>query len=322
MRLRVVHPVFKLIGNENMKIYLRLRTWIMLALLVLAIVLVAVVIVTHQPATSAGWQQALRAQTTQLQQRLSQASHMPAAAVSQIQAQIQVNQYDIAHNINPSLTTGWGFAATAQNLSSLLIAFILVIAGDIMASEFSTGTIKMLLTQTATRSKIFVAKYLSMLLYGLFATAFMFVASMVVGWIFFGTSGAGQPHIYVNAAHNVAQMNAVSYLLMQYGFLLIQIIITATIAFMISTIFRSSALAITISLLAFLVGRTIVQALSSYDWVKYILFAYTDLSQFVVDGPTIKGLTLSFSITMLVAYFVVMMGLAWAVFSRRDVAYT
>ncbi|MCL6446394.1 MAG: ABC transporter permease, partial [Alicyclobacillus sp.] len=160
------------------------------------------------------------------------------------------------------------------------------------------------------------------LIFGLFATAVMFVCTVLVGWIFFGTSGAFLPHYFVNAHHSVQQMSSVAFLLMQYGFLLIQIVITATIAFMISAIFRSSALAITISLLAFVVGNTIVHALSSYHWVKYILFANTDLSQYVVNGPQIQGLTLGFSITMLIAYFVVMMALAWAVFLKRDVAYT
>jgi ABC-2 type transport system permease protein len=233
-----------------------------------------------------------------------------------------LNKYYIAHNISPNQVTGWSFATTAQNLSTLLIAFILVVAGDIVASEFSTGTIKMLLTQTATRTKILASKYLAMLLYGLFLTAVMFGFSLVIGWVFFGSAGAGEPHVYADAHGHIQQMGTALYLLMQYGFLLIQIVITATIAFMISAIFRSSALAITISLLCFLVGNTLVQVLSSYTWDKYILFANTDLSQFVEKGPVVHGLTLGFSITMLVIYFVVMMALSWLVFRKRDVAYT
>lgn len=318
----MVFPIFKLIGNENAKTYRRLRTWIMVGILLLAIVLVAVVMVTHQHAADPNWKQALMATNAADQQTLQKASHMPAAAVSRIKAEISLNQYYIAHNINPNQTTGWKFAATAENLSTLLIAFILVVAGDIVASEFSTGTIKMLLTQTATRTKILVSKYLSMLLYGVFLTAVMIAFSLIVGWIFFGFSGAGEPHIYMDANQHIQQMSTAAYLLMQYGFLLIQIIMMATIAFMISAIFRSSALAITISLLAFLVGNTLVQVLSSYSWVKYILFANTDLSQFVENGPAIHGLTLGFSITMLVIYFLVMNALSWFIFLKRDVAYT
>lgn len=309
--------------NENMKIYRRMRTWIMLALLVVAIVLIAVVLATHQHASGGGWQHGVRAQIAQDQQVLKHPpAHLPKSGIATIKSQIAVYQYDLAHNIDPNLTTGVGFAATAENVSTLLIAFILVIAGDIMAMEFSSGAIKMLLTQTATRTRIFFSKFVAVLLFAVFATVLMFVVSLVVGFIFFGPHGAQSPQVFLNAQQHVVQMTALSYLLMQYGFLFIQIVITATIALMISSIFRSSALAITISLLAFLIGSTLVRALSSYHWVKYVLFANTDLSQFVVGGPSIKGLTLGFSVTMLIAYFIVMMGLAWIVFLRRDVAYT
>ncbi|QQE78861.1 ABC transporter permease [Alicyclobacillus sp. SO9] len=315
--------MMKLIGNENMKIYRRKRTWIMMGFLVAALILAAILIFTHQHQTSSNWKHNLTVQNTQLEQTLSHnKKHMSSSAVSSLQAQIQMNNYDIAHNINPNQTTGWKFAAQAKNLSTLLIAFILVVAGDIVASEFSTGTIKMLLTQTATRTKVLAAKFTSMLLFGLFATAFMFVASYIIGGLFFGFTGADAPTFYTDAHQHIQHMPTVAYLLMQYGFMLVQLILMATIAFMISSIFRSSALAITISLLAFVVGRVLVQALLSYHWVKYILFTNSDLSQFVVNGPMVKGLTLGFSLTMVIAYFVVMNLLAWLFFVRRDVAYT
>lgn len=322
MRSQVVNPMFNLIRNENMKIYRRSRTWVMMVLLVIVIALVAIVMVTHQPAPGSNWKQNMIVQTDQLQQEIAHTRHMPAREIARLQAKIKVNQYDIVHNMNPSQTTGWGFAATAENIAPVLIAFILVVAGDSVASEFSSGTIKMLLTQPATRAHILLAKYLALLMYSLFATIFMFVCSVLLGWIFFGIAGAGAPEVYLDAHQTIQQMSVLSYVLMQYGFLWIQIVMTATIAFMISAIFRSSALAITISLLAFLIGSTVVSALSSYSWVKYILFANTDLSQFVVNGPSIQGLTLGFSISILVAYFIVMNILAWVFFVKRDVAYT
>lgn len=42
----------------------------------------------------------------------------------------------------------------------------------------------------------------------------------------------------------------------------------------------------------------------------------------IVDGPQVKGLTLDFSITMLIVSFVVMNILAWSFFVKRDVEYT
>jgi ABC-2 type transport system permease protein len=314
--------MFSLLSNENAKIYKRVRTWILMAIIVVALVLVAVVISSHQPPASASWRPQVQAQIASLQQSSARVSKFGARAVVGTQALIKIDQYDLANNIDPNRITGWGFASTAQNLSPLLIAFILVIAGDVVAAEFASGTIKMLLTQTATRTRILLSKYIAVLLFALFATALMFVASVLIGWIFFGTAGATSPEVFMNAHATATQMPTVGYLLMMYGFLLIQAVMMITIAFMISTIFRSSALAITISLLAYLVGNTLVAALGSYSWDKLILFSDTNLAQFVVNGPTIQGLTLGFAIVTLIVYFVVMNALSWWVFVKRDVAYT
>lgn len=314
--------MIKLISNENAKIYQRLRTWIMVGLIMVATILIAVILHSHQHAT-ADWRSSLIQQNAQIQQQINKSKgHLPSSYMAQLQQSLLTNNYYLKHNLDPNLTNAWAFATTAQNLSTLLIAFIVVVAGDIVAFEFGSGTIKMLLTQTATRTRVLMAKYASALLYGLFMTVVMFVFSIVVGWVFFGATGAGLPHIYVDTHHQIRSMTAAQYLMMQYGFLLIKMVMIVTIAFMISAIFRSSALAITISLLAFIVGSTIVQALSSYSWSKYILFANTDLSQYVINGPSISGMTLQFSIIMLVIYFFVMNLLAWIFFVKRDVAYT
>lgn len=313
--------MFNLLANENTKIYRRMRTWIMVGLMVVATILVAWAIQAHQH-PDANWQAALTTENQQAEQSLAKNSHMPASVVEQMKQQIQVNNYYLSHNINPALQTGWKFVITAMNLKTLLMAFILVVAGDIVASEFSAGTIKMLLTQTATRTEIILSKFLTAVSFGVFMTIVMFVSSLVVGWLFFGTAGADESHIYMGADGKIHTMSIVSNLLMQYGFLLIQMVLIVSIAFMISSIFRSSALAITISLLAYIVGSTIVGALSNFSWVKYILFANTDLMQYVAGGPMIHGMTLGFSITMLIIYFVVMNVLSWLVFVKRDVAYT
>ncbi len=64
-----------------------------------------------------------------------------------------------------------------------------------------------------------------------------------------------------------------------------------------------------------------VLAQFKYNWAKYILFANTDLSQYTGERkPIIEGMTLGFSVTMLIIYYIVFIGLAWTLFRKRDVA--
>lgn len=273
-----MEALLRLIGNENAKIYLRLRTWVLLAIVFVAVLVVGSIL---------------------------RFSGNPA--IDQVRSQL----------------TAFSFATIAEQVQTLLLAFIVVIAGDIVASEFSSGTIKMLLTQPATRTRILFSKYIASLLYALFMVLCLFFFSLLLGGVFFGFHGVGHAVLLTDYHHHVHHLTAWTDLLLQYGLLFIQVIMILTIAFMISAIFRSSALAITISILAFLVGRSLVVALHDFTWDKFILFANVDFSQYLQPGgPVVHGMTVAFSVGMLVAYFIVMNLLSWWLFVKRDVALT
>lgn len=110
-----------------------------------------------------------------------------------------------------------------------------------------------------------------------------------------------------------------------YGYSIVTLVMMATFAFMISAIFRSSGMAIglAIGLAIFLMmaGNAIVAFLSQYEWSKYILFANTNLEQYT-NGvePMIPGMSMTFSIIVLVVYFVIFLAAAWTAFIKRDVA--
>jgi ABC-2 type transport system permease protein len=102
----------------------------------------------------------------------------------------------------------------------------------------------------------------------------------------------------------------------------IDVVMMATMAFMISTVFRSSSLAIGISLFLLFVGGNATSLLAlRFDWAKFSLFANTDLTQYTgFTPPLVDGMTMGFSITMLIIYFIIFQLLAFIVFNKRDVA--
>jgi len=312
--------VGRLIQNEIIKIALRMRTWIMAAIVVIIVAIAAIVIHTHLK-TSTDWKQALVAQNARAEQTLHDPhTFLPPSARSQIESQVALNTYDIAHNLPPGHEDAWVFAIGALSVGQIAVVFVTVVAGDIVASEFAGGTIKALLTQPVSRRRILLSKYVAVMLYTLAMLVLVLVSSLLVGGFFFGFGGAGEPHVYANDQQTITQMATGAYILIGYAFELVAGIMTVTIAFMISAVFRSSALAIAISIVTLFVGNTLVQLLSSFSWVKYVLFANTDLMQYMTGGPTIAGMTMGFSITVMVAYFVVLNGISWLVFAKRDVS--
>ncbi len=320
--------LLNLIANENMKIYRRMRTWILVILIVAIVLLTGILMKTHEAPPSSNWRTALQAQTTQLQQELTQVQgkhvFMPARATAGMEIQIKKNQYEISHNIAPAQYTAWSFTSTIEQraIGVLLTVFVAIVAGDIVAGEFSSGTIKLLLTRPQTRARILLSKYVATLIFAVFMMAVTIVASLVIGGVLYGFANASQTYVYMDASGHVQQMGMIPYIFTNYAFNSVSMLMTVTIAFMISTIFRSSAIAIAISILSLFIGNTLVAVLSSYSWDKYILFANTDLSQYVFNGPLISGMTMTFSIIVLVVYFIVMNGLSWFLFKKRDVALT
>lgn len=101
----------------------------------------------------------------------------------------------------------------------------------------------------------------------------------------------------------------------------ISLLMMSTMAFMISAVFRNSSLAVGISIFLLVMGGTVTNLLAmKFDWAKYILFANTDLTQYVDGMPLVSGMTMGFSIAVLAVYFIMFQVLAFGVFTKRDIA--
>lgn len=243
------------------------------------------------------------------------------SARESLKKDIAINQYRIDHNLKPaSGETLWGFVSGAAGNMVLVIAVftIIVISGSI-AGEFNSGTIKLLLIRPVYRTEILLSKYVSALLFTVFSLIILFITSWLVGGLLFGFSGATEAHLVY--AHGAVRQTSWTLAVWQsYLLSCVSLVMTMTAAGMIAAIFRNSGLAIGISIFMMLAGPTITALLTRYDWVKYVLFANTDLSQYTDGTPLVKGMTLGFSLAVLAVYYLVFIAAGWLFFTRRDVA--
>lgn len=207
----------------------------------------------------------------------------------------------------------------AAEIVSLITLFTIVVGASSVASEFTWGTIKLLLIRPVSRAKILLSKYLATILFALFSLVLLFVVSFLVGSIFFGIEGSTPHLVYRDGA--VHEVHMVSHILGVFGLKSINLIMMSTFAFMISTIFRNSGLAIGLAIFLMFVGVNVTALLATkFEWAKYILFANTDLSQYLTGYVLVEGMTMTFSVIMLIIYFVIFNTLTWFVFTKRDVA--
>ncbi|WP_337189844.1 ABC transporter permease [Sediminibacillus terrae] len=307
---------FKLVYNEQVKLYARKSTWIMFGILAAIILGVAILGKTVGNVDEAqygdDWRQQLEQENAEIAEGSSEeevANHWG----------IQENNYYLDNDIKPLEYDAWQFVVENVMLSALLSLFTIIVAAGIIAHEFRWGTVKLLLIRPVARTKILFAKYASVLLFAFTSLVFLLVFSWITGAIFFGVNGAN-PLLVIQNQNEYTQIAAWAEMGRSYGLQLINLVMMATFAFMISSIFRNSGLAIGFAIFLMMAGNSIIGFFMQYDWAKYILFANTNLEQYFRGTPLIEGMTLSFSIGVLIVYYVIFMVLSWLFFTKRDVA--
>jgi ABC-2 type transport system permease protein len=264
-----------------------------------------------------------RAGLQQEQQRLSETLQKPALdeeSRTYNQERLAVIDYHLAHDIRTTDGTLWDGVNGSATLIILISVFTIIIAGDSLAGEFSSGAIKLLLIRPANRVKILLSKYISLLLFGILLLLILFVLSVLVNGILYGFGYLDLPLVQMTAAGQIVESNMVLNLWKTYLLGSVSTVMYVTMAFMISSAFRSSAMAIGFSIGALFAGNVLLGALHRFDWSKYLLFANTDLSQYLSGRPYQEGMTLAFSFGVLAVYFLAFNLISWLMFTRRDVA--
>ncbi|RDW17156.1 ABC transporter permease [Oceanobacillus arenosus] len=313
---------YQLVYNELNKIYIRKSTWVMYVILAALIIGGAVLTNSIDDGLNKydddNWREVLQEENTALEQEITE--YESDDFIAQINtSEIGKNNYYLENDIQPQYGA-WQYVLENQGMLSIVSLLTIIVAAGIVANEFRWGTIKLLLIRPITRTKILASKYVSVLIFALFTLLFVLLFSLIVGALFFGLDGIN-PSIVVEQGEGFTDVSALSQILSGYGYGMVNLIMMTTFAFMISTVFRNSSLAIGTAIFLMMAGNTIVAIFMEKSWAKYILFANTDLSQYANGGePWIEGTSLGFSIIVLIVYFIIFQLLSWFFFNKRDIA--
>lgn len=313
--------MFNLIKNEQMKIYKRVGTWVMLGILVFIVCLWAGLDKSskNDEQLVEDWKEVLQSEIEMNREILEHNENNEDFEKRYYEQQIAINEYRIAYDLNPYAgTTAWSFVEETSMLVSLVTLFTVIIGASIVSSEFSWGTIKLLLIRPVSRSKILASKLITTYLFAATTVSLLFIVSFLVGLVVFGLNGMWETHI-VYLDGQVVEKSMLIYLIEQYLLACVSLVMIVSIAFMISTLFKNSAMAIGISMFLLFTGNIITVVLSEYEWSKYILFANLDLTQYSNGTTLMEGMSMSFSLIVDAVYLLVFLSLSWYVFTKKDI---
>lgn len=274
------------------------------------------------------WRIALEQQLQRWENRLAD-GRTPDDSTEEFRVRIEQQRYYLDNNINPSEpgapTFVRGFVENGINL--LLPLMMMIVAADLVSSEHSAGTIKVLLTRKVRRWRILLSKYLALVLcVSIIITLFGLLSTLISGTVF-GFKGWSAPVLTgFNVSEGLLDTSGVhmlpqwQYILMELGLAWFVSLVVATITFMLSVLVRSTAAVMGIMLACLIAGTILSTMVASWETAKYLFMVNLQLIDYLEDAaPPIAGMSLGFSLLVLLVWGASALIISFVSFTRRDV---
>jgi ABC-2 type transport system permease protein len=213
-------------------------------------------------------------------------------------------------------------AAMALVMPIFLPVSTAVLAGDSIAGEAATGTLRYLLIRPVGRTRLLVAKLIALIVFVLFAIGAVLVTSLAAGLTLFG----GEPSAGVALPADVTSLSGVTItpaglvlrLLGTVAYITVSMLGVAAIALFLSTV-TDSALGAAMGALSVLVTSQVLATLDAAAAIRpYLPTRYwLAWSDFFREPILWRDIERGAGIQLV--YLVVLLGAAWANFMTRDV---
>jgi ABC-2 type transport system permease protein len=323
-------PVLPLVENEMLKLWKRRRFRLVLLILValVGIIVFAQVEGRRRFGSKKDWRIDTQEQIARMRNWVRQ-GRMPDTQRRWVQFEIARLQYHLDRNINPEELSGplftRGFASAASYLLLHLLA--IVFAADIVSSEFAQGTIKLLLTRPVGRRRVLASKLAALLLAVGLTVLLGGVVAYVFGGIAYGYRGWGAPVLtgfrLAGEALDSSSVRAVPLwqeTILVFGLAWFSTAAVAAIAFMTSVLLRSTAASMGTMFAALILGTILPRLASTWEFQKYLFVTNLPLPDYYTGSPPpIPGMTVPFSVVVLIVWAAAAVAVSFAVFARRDV---
>jgi ABC-2 type transport system permease protein len=329
--------ILGLIENESLKILRRKRFRIVL--IVLAVLLALVVFAQDRQRRNRlkdnptpDWRAQVEKRASELERQLNQ-RRVPENFKKWMRYESGRLRYHLVRGINPNEITGPVFTRGFAGVGSVLLIplLIAVFGADLVSSEFAEGTITLLLTRPVARWKVMLSKVVAMMLF----TSLTLLAAFFLAWgisgVAFGWSGWGAPMLTgfrlsgssASAGFDLSGVRTVPLwqdTFAAWGLAWFSALAVGSITLLLSVVFRSAAAAMG-TMMATLVGGTILSRIASdWDGAKWFFVTNLPLPDFYAGLPTpFEGMTLAFSVWVLLAWAAASLAAAFLLFTRRDV---
>ncbi|MNM77414.1 ABC-2 family transporter protein [compost metagenome] len=324
--------MLSLVKNETIKMIRKKRFYVVLLVLVVLVPLFAYAQLRESESKrekfGTDWRREVQQAITDNQNSLG-SDRVPEEWKKYRKIYIQQLKYYLEHDVNPAQPGGVSFTREFLNNAATLFIPLLImgIGSDIVSSERTTGTVKMLLTRPIRRWKVLLSKLITLLMFVSLTVVSTVIICYVISGLFFGYSGLNMPvftgfqlngsEVDMSTVHSIPQWK---YLFMQTGLIWFVGIIVAILAFMVSVLVRSTAASIVVMMAALIAGSILSNMASAWTSAKYLFMVNLGLTNYLSGTPApIEGMTLGFSLAVLSIWGACSLFVSFLVFTKQDI---
>lgn len=309
--------MLSLFANEWMKIFNKKHTWI---ILFLTIVITAGFSITTQidHSNNKDWHTETRNEIQRLQQQL-QTEDISDMMKRKLTNDLQLSQYRLDHQIPPITNSPWKSIIHNSGLIETAILFSMIVASLTVADEIASGTMKLLLIRPHSRHRILFSKYLATILFSALLLMLAFGTGYLTNTFWTGWGNIDATDLFFNQDGQIVQKNLFLQSILLFATNMIPMTMYVTIAFAISTLLHNSALSVGVSLFMMIVGNSLIELAPHFPWMKFLPFINSDVTLYFFHLPPLPDMTLTFSISILLTYTLIINIITWMIFQQRDI---
>ena len=210
----------------------------------------------------------------------------------------------------------------------LSIIMVIIIGGGIVSSEYSKGTIRLLLIRPVSRWKILLSKLLAVLIVGM-GVVFIGITTLYISTgVVFGFETYKVPLLdTINGS--IVHLSYIKFIISKIILSCSSLVFITALVFLISTVAKNTALAVAISMMLYLGAVPATDMLISLKqtWIVSTFIPYINVSYLRLIPSTQQMLSQSFGMqleytkgaTQLLLISIVMLLITFITFIRRDV---
>lgn len=309
------------IKNEMEKLYYKKRIHVVLGITLFFAALMLVMDFFDKEAAkkNSDWQTSLSSQVEEINKQLTTIENKDSDEYKKALNQEKKLEFNLKENINPEVGGAAGAAISSVSgmyIKVILPMLVIIITADILSGEGSNGTLKSLLVSPIGRKNILLAKWIAATLVSIGA---MLVSDLLTYLTTIPKHGLGNWNdLIVIGTENFNSIPIWEYMIQGLLFNVLTIITLTSVFILISVLFNSVAISISLSISIIIFGGILTSLQYKIDFLKYMFVLNIDLAAHLTGEFNLQHTSLFLSSMVMIVTALLTLSLSFLIFTKKD----